>query len=270
MKKSQRYIASGILAALMLVSCFGLSKVLSSPEFHAGSIQALDKRKLTVMELTAATAVSSVAVAAIPGDATTPIADQIAELSGYLLIVTGIIMLEKFLLIWTGYFAFKFLIPAACVLGIVYQFVPRTALKQLAIRLGAFGLVICFIIPASLRVGDLFEEAFQFHQTVSNAEQATEDLQEEAEGASEKQTGGISGWFSQIGDQITSGATKAAEKAKEALNRFIDAIAVLVISNCVIPVLVLFLFLWLTKFIAGLPFEYKEEKKAPCRNRRFE
>lgn len=267
MKTSQRYIASAVLAALMLVSIFGLSKALSSPEFHAESIQALDKRKVTVMELTAATAVSSIAVAAIPGDATTPIADQIAELSGYLLIVTGVIMLEKFLLTLTGYLAFTFLIPIACILGIIYQFVPRTALKQLAIRLGAFGLVICFIIPASLRVGDLFEETFQLHQTVSSAEQATEDIQDASDESSEKRSGGISGWFSQIGEQITSGITEATEKAKEALNHFIDAVAVLVISNCVIPVLVLFLFLWLTKFVAALPFEYKEEKEAPFKGK---
>ena len=267
MKNTRRYTACAVLAALILVSFFGLSRVLSSPEFHAGSIQALDKRKVTVMEMTTATAVSSVAIAAIPGDATTPIADQIAELSGYLLIVTGVIMLEKFLLTLTGCLAFKVLIPIACALGILYQFVPRTALKQMAIRLGAFGLAICFIIPASLRVGDLFEETFQLYQTVSDAERATEDIRDAADESSGKETGGISGWFSQIGEQITSGVTEATEKAKEALNHFIDAVAVLVISNCVIPVLVLFAFLWLTKFIVALPFEYKGEKKSLFRSK---
>ena len=35
---------------------------------------------------------------AVPGDATTPIANQVSELSSYLLLVTGVILLEKILL----------------------------------------------------------------------------------------------------------------------------------------------------------------------------
>ncbi len=52
-------------------------------------MEALEEKKITVMEMTAAVAASSIAVAAIPGDATTPLADQIAELGSYLMIAAG-------------------------------------------------------------------------------------------------------------------------------------------------------------------------------------
>ncbi len=261
---SQNLIAAAVLLAVLLTSCLWLSDRLSSPELHQTSIEALDKRKGTVMELTAATAASSVAISAVPGDATTPIADQVAELSSYLLLVTGIILLEKFLLTMTIKVAFTWLIPIACILGILYQFIPRTALKQLAIRLGAFALAICMIIPVSLKVGDLFEETFHLQQAVENAQQATEDVQKDTEeGEAESGTGGITGWFSQIGEQLTSSVTDAVERAKDALNSFIDAVAVLLISNCAIPVLIMFLFLWLAKAIASLPLSGEEEKPAP-------
>ncbi|MEI3361149.1 MAG: hypothetical protein V8R75_00450 [Oscillospiraceae bacterium] len=59
-------------------------------------------------------AVTSVAVSAVPGDATTPLASKIADLSSYLLLVVGAIMLEKLLLTMLPYAAFTILIPAAC------------------------------------------------------------------------------------------------------------------------------------------------------------
>ena len=262
----QRIVAAAVLVAIALVSVLWLSKLTSSPEFHRDSIAALDERKVTVMELTAATAVSSIAVSMLPGDATTPIADQIAELSSYLMIVAGVIMLEKFLLTMTGYVAFTFLIPLACGLGVLYVILRRGALRELAIRLGLFGLIICLIIPASIRVSDLFEETFQLHQTVLNASQATEDIQTETEaetGEDEEKPGGIAGWFSQIGEQITSGVSQAADRAEEVLNSFIDAVAVLLISNCVIPILVLGLFLWLTKAVITMPLESWKKREDP-------
>ena len=118
----RKLAAAGVLLVVALVSALWLARVTSDPAFHASSIAALDEKKVTVMELTAATAAGSVAISAVPGDATTPIANQISELSGYLLIVVGAIMLEKLLLSLTCYAAFQLLIPIACVLGIVYLF----------------------------------------------------------------------------------------------------------------------------------------------------
>ena len=108
-----------IVMVLAALASLGVSDYLSSPEFHAESLASLDEKKVTVMELTAASAAASVAISAVPGDATTPIANQVSELSSYLLLVTGVILLEKILLTLTGYLAFKLLIPIACALVIV-------------------------------------------------------------------------------------------------------------------------------------------------------
>ena len=54
-----------------------------------------DYLKETVTNATATAAATSTALAAIPGDATTPIANQIMELCSYLLIVVCALVLEK-------------------------------------------------------------------------------------------------------------------------------------------------------------------------------
>lgn len=251
-----RTVACVLLAVFALVSALWLAGVFSSPEFHAESIAALDDKKTTVMELTAAAALTSVAISAVPGDATTPIADQIAELGSYLLIVTGVLMLEKFLLTFTGLAAFRFLFPVACVCFILWLMVPKPQIKgfafRLAVRLALLGAVLCAVIPVSLRVSDLFEDTFELQKKVDTAARAAEELEEETGDAGEK-IDSIGDWFTALGEQITAGVSAAVDKAEAALSNFIDAVAVLLISHCVIPVLVLLLMLWVVKMTVSLP-----------------
>lgn len=63
--------------------------------------------------MTDATTATSALITLIPGDVGTPIAEKVADLSGYLLIVLCAIFLEKYLVTITGYAAFKIFIPVA-------------------------------------------------------------------------------------------------------------------------------------------------------------
>lgn len=264
----KRWIAVAALVVIALLSAFVLAGRLSDPAFHAASIAALDEKKLTVTELTAAAAAGSVAVSAIPGDATTPIANQIAEMATYLLIVVGAILLEKFLLTMTCLVTFQYLIPAACVLMIIWLFCRRTVLVQLAVRLAAFGLVICLVVPASIQVSNLVEETFDTQKTVQTVQQATDEIEQDDTDA-QTQDGGIGGWLSGIGETITSGVSGVMEQAENLLSQFIDAVAVLIITSCVLPIAVLLFFLWVTKIIFGVQLPVSARGAAKAIHGRF-
>lgn len=93
---------------LALISIFVITGYASSVKTHAGTISSLDEKKSTVMELTAATsAAASAAITVIPGDVATPIADKLADLSSYFLVVLSAIYLEKFLVTILGIAAFQ-------------------------------------------------------------------------------------------------------------------------------------------------------------------
>ncbi len=252
-KAGLKQTAVCIVMVLAALASLGVSDFLSSPEFHAGPLASLDEKKVTVMELTAASAAASVAISAVPGDATTPIANQVSELSSYLL-VTGVILLEKILLTLTGYLAFKLLIPLACALVIVSLVCSRAFLRQLALKLAVFGLALWLLIPASLQVSSLVEDTFDVQQTVEQAAQAADNMEESGEADED------GGWLSQIGDAVSGAVSGVVEDAENALSRFVDAIATLVIVNCVIPLLVLWLFLWLAKVILGIRVEIPVQK----------
>ena len=109
-----RIICVAAAVILALASIFGVAKLTTDPAFYQKSIAALEEKQETVLELTAASTAASAAITLLPGDTATPIADKLADLSGYFLIVLCAIFLEKYLLTITAAAAFKVLIPAAC------------------------------------------------------------------------------------------------------------------------------------------------------------
>lgn len=263
---SKTIISVVALILIAVLSIFVVAPFASSAKTHANSIKTLDEKKITVMEITAATAGSATALAAIPGDATTPVANQILKLSSYLLVVIGAIFLEKVLITLTGFVAFKFLIPIACLLYAIYLFAEKDFFKNLAIKLAAFGIVISLVVPVSISASNLIEKTYKdsINQTVEEAKNAQNEVnQAESEETEEKSgwdkfTSNVKEGISNIGDT----ASKAIKKGEELLNKFIDAIAILLITSCVIPIVVLFTFVWLVKIIFNVNVSLPKLNKA--------
>ena len=105
-----------MLLVVLALSMTVVQKAASDPENHTGTIEALDEKKADVLKLTASSAAAATALAAVPGDATTPVANKLADLTSYFLIVLMVVFLEKYLVTLTGYATFFILIPLACVL----------------------------------------------------------------------------------------------------------------------------------------------------------
>ena len=82
-----RVICVAAAVILALASIFGVAKLTTDPAFYQKSIAALEEKQETVLELTAASTAASAAITLLPGDTATPIADKLADLSGYFLIV---------------------------------------------------------------------------------------------------------------------------------------------------------------------------------------
>ena len=252
------------LLIIALLSMFVFSKIASSPEFHSKAIQSLDDKKITVMELVTATTLASTAIAAIPSDATSPLANQIVELSEYLLIIIGVIFLEKILLTSTGYITFTFLIPISCLLFGIYLYVKKDIIKDIAIKLAIFGMAIFIVVPFSVKVSNLIENTYQtsINQTIEEAKKFEKESEKnnnkesEESGAFDKIISNTKGFIANIGDNVS----ELVDKGEKILNNFIDAIAVLLITSCVIPILVLLFFIWIIKVIIGINIPVKNIK----------
>lgn len=291
-------ITAIILLLVAILSVTVVGKYASAPENHQKTIASLDEKKQIVMELTAASTVTSALITLLPGDTATPIAEKMADVSGYLLIVLCAIYLEKYLVTITGYVAFTYLIPIACGLWILNLFFENATVRKLAEKLAVFGLAIFLVVPASVKISDLIGDTYQaqIQETIDEAkntqnilensstdssatgtetdgntatENTTEDTAKTNTGniTENNSTGGIFGYGSNLFDMAKDALSDAKEtvtnavenvaisseelvkKVENSLNHFIEAVAVMIITSCVIPMLVLLLFFWMVKIV---------------------
>ena len=234
-----------LILAIALLSMFVLSKPATSPESYSKTIQAIDEKKATVMTLSAAAATTATALAVVPSDATTPVANQIMAISEYLFIVVCFLVLEKLLLTVMGYLSFCILIPAACVLLIIYVFGRKDVLKALAMKVIVFAMVIVNIVPFSVRICDMIYEIDESTVNTVISEQETGDDKENSSGANGFIGESVKAMKEAL-DKLGNKVTDAGARAKETLNHFVDAVALFVITNCVVPLLVITSGIWIT------------------------
>ena len=155
---------------------------------------------------------------------------------------------EKYLLTIIGAGVFQYLIPIACGLFAIGEFYYPEALKKAAVKLTAFGIAIFLLIPLSIHVSDMIYNTFQdsIDSTITAAEELTEETAPLIEAGEDKS----------IIQRILSGISETAEglteKAAQIVNRFIESIAIMIVTCCLIPLLVLLFFLRIVKVITGI------------------
>ena len=241
------------LLVVALLSMFGGTKLASPKIGYASTIEALDEKKETVIAFSLTSAAASVSIAALGGgDSTTPIADKFADLSSYFLIVLCAIFFQKYLLGMTGFISFGVLIPIACLLGICYVLVEKQKLLQLASKIALSSLVFACIIPVSVVVGETIEITYNMSKELSNN---VEEIPVETPVIEEEQLGIWDSFVKGLQNgitAITSGAQDALDKFKTEFISIMEALAVLIVTSCVIPIAVMYFFVKLLNIILGL------------------
>ena len=285
----QKCITAAVLLLVAILSITVVGKYVSAPENHQKTIASLDEKKQTVMELTAASTVTSALITLLPGDTATPIAEKMADVSGYLLVVLCAIYLEKYLVTITGYVAFTYLIPIACGLWIFNLIFANATVRKLAAKLAVFGVAISLVVPASVKISDLIGDTYQaqIEATIEDAKNTQSILEnsgvvdddtnatettgtdaagtvtgnvQEKENNNSDSVSNIFDWakdaisgakdsVANVVENVTVSTEELVQKVENSLNHFIEAVAVMIITSCVIPMLVLLLFFWMVKIV---------------------
>lgn len=284
-------VIAAICLVLALVSAFPLADHFGDPATYAGQIQSLDAKASTVSALVASSTTASVLVTVAPGDIGTPIAEKLVDLSTDFAVVLAAIYLEKYLLTILSMASFRVLVPlglatvtlaAACAPDSRW----RHTWSKLSFKFWVFALAALLVVPASIWVSDTIQATYQEDidaavSSVDGVEDASQRAQSEAtdrgDSASDKSnstststnasnsTAGtsllddITNWFGGVGTAATEavgavgeGATELVNSAKNALDSLVEALVVMIVTNCVVPVLVLVFFVWLTRVILGV------------------
>ena len=129
---------------------------------------------------------------------------------------------------------------------------------MLAVKLICFGVAIMLIIPASVYVSDTIENTYSasINTAIENAKTTVKEAEAAESAASgQEETTGLSGLLSKVTDGISKAAAEIVGRFKQVLNNLIEALAVMLVTSCLIPILVILFFLWLVKLITGVSIQ---------------
>ena len=249
MEQSLKKILIAVLLLLLaVVSFLFIADKASAPETHTATVASIDEKTDTVLKLTATSTLASAAVSAIPGDTATPIAEKLADLTEDFLLILCVLYSEKYLMTIVGVGAFKVLVPVACLLLAVSLFRWGPVLRRLAVKIGVIALAVYFVVPLSVRVSDMIYVAYRdnIDSTISSAEALSDETAGLRDAAEDKNI------INSILSRISETADSLTDKAANILNRFVETLAVMIVTSCIIPLLVLLFFLWLVKLLTGV------------------
>lgn len=247
MTKYFRFAWILVLAAAIILSCTLMGTKLTDPSSYSHTIEVLDQNRTTVLGLSAASAAASAAVSALPSDVCSPLAEQLSEFTTWFLLILSVVFLEKYLLTIFGFAACYILIPAGCGALLADCFFPSRFLRSVGPKLVAFGMALLLVIPTSVWVCDQINAIYSksIELTVQSANAASEELTKETP-AGEESTAVIDEAKSLLGD-LSGSVAGIVGQFRTVLNRFIEATAVMIVTNCLIPIFVILFFVWIVK-----------------------
>ncbi|MCR5576045.1 MAG: hypothetical protein K6F56_03445 [Oscillospiraceae bacterium] len=235
------------LVLFAVVSFFPLANRYSSPERYAAYNESIDEKTETVLKLMGASTVTSAGLSAIPGDTATPIAEKLADFSEYFLLILCVLYAEKYLLSIIPLGVFRGLIPLVCGLFMVGRFWNPKLLDRQAWKLTLVSIALLAVIPLSIRTSDLIYATYR--QSIDSTIASAEELSEETSELSEAEDAGM---LRSILNRLSETKDGLTEKASTILNRFVETLAVMIVTSCLIPILVLLFFLWIFKQLTGM------------------
>ena len=253
----------GFIVALVVLAL--LSGFVARPHFADiktwdSTIEGIDQKKGNVLALTTSCVALSAGITALPGDTGTPVAEQLAQLSGNLGIVLAVLYLEKYLLTILWSVGLGILIPFALVLfaislGVHGRWSTSAVLRRVATRVLVVAMIGMALVPASVWVSQKIDETYRV--SIEAAEQKAADAAGTADSdsskASKKKTESTESKnvLEQLADGASSLGTSVTSGAKQVTD-LIEGVIVMIVTSCVIPLLVLVAFLWLGHVLLGI------------------
>ncbi len=264
-----------LLIVAALVSGLVLRPRYEDPTTWKSTVATIDAKKDNVLALTASSLALSAGISAIPDDTGTPIAEQLSQLAGNLGIVLAVLYLEKYMLTILSFLSLGILVPVACALFIVAllmhdRFTTSRGMRIAGTRILVVALIAFFVVPASVWVTDRIDATYQVsvEQKAEESKTSSSKKTSKSKSASSKKSKSKSSKKSakkdtniieslvsaatNLGTTVTSGLKSVTDDVLTKVRDLIEGAIVMIVTSCVIPILVLLVFLWLGHTLLGI------------------
>lgn len=242
-------LAIQILVLLLIAafSLFVLADKLPECGVVTSSLERVEENRDTVMRLSAATLSASLAISAFPDDFATPLAQSLTDMNIYFIGLLMILFLERMLLKSGIELAFGLMIPVACVLRALSLGFGKDALKILARKLIILALAIALVVPMSTFATKVVaaELLTYVDDTIAETNDGADKINEAMEGSEDEQT--IFEKLSDLFRTAVNGVSDLMLHLQNTIRRCMNSIAILIITNFVMPLLTFGVLKWVLK-----------------------
>lgn len=249
--KKSSIIVIAVVLFVIVVSFFCVSKWASDPDSYEDTIKYIDNKKVVATGMVTASTAASVAISFLPGDAGSAISDKLADLSGYLIVILSALFLSKYLLTLSGILLFKIAIPISSLLFLGAHFCHDTkwAMKLRAIipKILILALVLWVSVPISVNIGNLIDDTYNLSidKMIQDANDKANEIQEAADSSDDNA-------IMKFLKKIKGGANYYIDRFQIILTSFIEGIAVMIVTTCLIPIATILILLWALKLFIGV------------------
>ena len=248
-RRLKKWQVAVIFAAVLALCLCLVGPLLTKATTYPSTIRYLDSKLHNANLITSGAASTSFIITFLKDDFGTPVANELAKISGYMLVIVSALTLEKYLLTSIGAVS-GFILPAAAfILGMLWLFLrdenKRRLAGEYAVRLLIFAVCIALIIPVACLCGRGVEELNRdpISKSIQDAEEANQIVEmlpdkEQDKNILEKALYGI-----------LDGLKERIEWATDKFNGFVHSVAVLMITTIAIPVVIIIAFLLAIRLI---------------------
>ena len=276
----KRIIVSVIVLIIGTISFLGVSTWAKNPKTYPETTSKIEEFQDNALLLTTAATGMATAAALIPGDSTTPVANKLADVAGYMVIVYAALTMEKYIMTLTGVLLFKLIIPALSLLTLFITWVIKDTewqarLKFILAKVLLVGIVLWALVPASMYVSTMVQDMYnvsaeaKMEQVEEENKQLESEAEQSKENADDEDSSFLANWFEKAKEKVNNAKTSAKQKAKEfeaVLDNLIEGVAVLIVTTCIIPLAVMVLMMWLVKLIIAPGTGFKVPKLPKASN----
>lgn len=244
-----------ILALIGVFSFFVVTSWLPDRSFIQDSLESVEESSNTLMKFSAATLSTSLAISALPDDFATPLADSLADMNIYFIVILVMLHFEQLLIRYGVKLAFAIAIPAACGIGILSILLKKDLLKGIAARVAVLGLAVALVVPCSTHITNYVAADLTAYveNTIADTEDGAGKLNEAMEDGTEEQT--IFEKLSDLFQTAINDMSNLMTHFQNTIRKCMNSIAILILTNCLMPIVNFFILKWVLKetFHIALP-----------------
>lgn len=257
-EKKAKSVLHILVPVLIAVVCyFWLSKFVPNMKFVQESLESIKNSMDTVGKFAGATLTSSLAISALPGDIATPLANEMAGMDKYFVFITIVLFIERILVINGIKIALSTVMPISCLVYLAGHITGKDMIRNFGYKLAILALSIILVVPCSTHLSDTLAKDYLVYvdETIEKTAEGAELINGPLEDTENDEGQGFLDKVEGLFDSAAEGVTGMIEYFKDMIKKCINAIAILIITTFIIPILTFIFFRWLLKelFSVNIP-----------------